>query len=636
MRCPSILHALTPSLLALSLLAGCVGAAHEEEAGVAAEAIESLPAVTVYDSGTWDSTTDCGYNGVTYQCFYVGRFWIDLSVKNLGYNKTVGVVWTDDDWATQHTSYAGYEGGLDFGREKWGVEATFHGGYQPSYNHTVKYAVFATQNGQTSWDPLNNHVINSGELDLAQPIQVLSTGFSYDPARGGTVMDGVVRVVNLAYDKQVTVRVTKDGWRSYADVDATWQSGNDFAFSAPNLGTVPERVEYAVRYRVAGVELWDDNHGQNYTYDVAPRFYEPTYYSLTSGATNLSGNYQAYVWAGGALPVSGLSCRLDGAPLTTCDTYSWGSGGSAYASLSTAGLTDGAHQIEITASVAGGYQTSHTIPFTVQNRVTVDGGWAPGAEASPVSLARDSGNRIYVLHADGSVTRHDTPGAAGTLLVAADPQTSGAYHRQITVDDQGRLHVLREGDSGAVIRRYLSDGSADTTFGNAGTAALGSISYCVDEIGLAGGNVYAVDHCQGVIAGLDASGGALPGTPIDSTIFYGGFCGDGQSLWLVGDAVIERYQPSAGGLVQVSTTAAGQATYSPSLACTGGALTAHYDSRVFTIDSAGGFTELWHTGGYGTHDFPGRLDYGSPLARLDDGSILGLHNGKIDRLTPTP
>lgn len=644
MRCPSIVHALTPSLLSLTLLAGRAGAASAGSGdradaliSAAEQAATSLPDVTVHDSGTWDTVTDCGYRGPSYLCFHVGRFWVDLSVANLARDKTVGIVWTDDGWVTQHSSLARYEGSLDFGRERWGVEVTFHGGHTPSYGRTVQYAAFVTQSGDTSWDPLNDHVINRGELDLADPVQVRDTSFTCDPARGGAVMSGRVRVVNLARDKQVTLRVTSDGWRTSRDVEATWQTGNDFAFTVADLG-VPEQVAYAVRYRVAGVELWGNDRGRNVVHDLAPRFTEGTGGGLGSGAEDLSGNYQAVVWASGALPVESITCLLDGAPLPRCDTSTWSTGGSASGHLSTSSLADGYHRLSFTAAVCGGHQTTHSIPFTVHNRVTVEGPWQPQREASPpapVSIARDAGNRIFVLYADGSVTRHDAFGEASTRVVPDEPRSITAQRRQITVDDQGRILVLSAGEGRPVVHRYLGDGNVDTSFGGAGQAPLGSGELCVDHIGLAGDRVYGVDRCQGEIVGLDAGGKAIPTTRLNGSVDVG-LCGDGKSLWVVGDTEIEQLQPGPSGLVEVGSTPVQRPTYSPALACTGGALTVHSEGRIFAVDASGTFTELWTTGGFDAPDLPGNLDHGSPIARLDDGSVLGLHGGKIDRLIPVP
>ncbi|NWW09403.1 PPR3D phosphatase, partial [Oreocharis arfaki] len=85
---------------------------------------------------------------------------------------------------------------------------------------------------------------------------------------------GAVRVLNLAYEKVVSVRYTLNGWASCAEAAATYQPPGPadgitdrFAFLLP-LGAAAAAaetaLEFAVRYRVAGAEYWDNNEGKNY------------------------------------------------------------------------------------------------------------------------------------------------------------------------------------------------------------------------------------------------------------------------------------------------------------------------------------------------------------------------------------
>jgi len=87
-------------------------------------------------------------------------YWIDLKVQNLAYDKSVGIVWTDDNWQTVHPAYAQYEGALENGYEQWGVDISgrTYSGFAP----TVEYAAFADMNGNTYWgkeDNWKNYVI---------------------------------------------------------------------------------------------------------------------------------------------------------------------------------------------------------------------------------------------------------------------------------------------------------------------------------------------------------------------------------------------------------------------------------------------------------------------------------------------
>ncbi|XP_078236557.1 protein phosphatase 1 regulatory subunit 3E-like [Pogona vitticeps] len=84
---------------------------------------------------------------------------------------------------------------------------------------------------------------------------------------------GAVRVLNLAYEKRVSVRYTLNRWASCHEVPAAYQPppgpdgggglGDRFVFHLPvDAGTTG--LEFAVRYCVAGAEFWDNNDGRNY------------------------------------------------------------------------------------------------------------------------------------------------------------------------------------------------------------------------------------------------------------------------------------------------------------------------------------------------------------------------------------
>ncbi|XP_077787857.1 protein phosphatase 1 regulatory subunit 3E-like [Podarcis muralis] len=80
---------------------------------------------------------------------------------------------------------------------------------------------------------------------------------------------GAVRVLNVAYEKQVSVRYTLNRWASCNEVPAAYlpppPNGHSdrFAFHLP-VGAGTTLLEFAVRYRVADAEYWDNNDGHNY------------------------------------------------------------------------------------------------------------------------------------------------------------------------------------------------------------------------------------------------------------------------------------------------------------------------------------------------------------------------------------
>uniref|UniRef100_A0A8C8RSZ4 Protein phosphatase 1 regulatory subunit 3E n=1 Tax=Pelusios castaneus TaxID=367368 RepID=A0A8C8RSZ4_9SAUR len=89
---------------------------------------------------------------------------------------------------------------------------------------------------------------------------------------GGPGVAGTLRVLNLAYEKRVSIRYTWDGWASYQEAPAAYAGpaagppdappSDRFAFRLPLPpgGT----LEFALHCHMGGQELWDSNEGQNY------------------------------------------------------------------------------------------------------------------------------------------------------------------------------------------------------------------------------------------------------------------------------------------------------------------------------------------------------------------------------------
>ena len=69
--------------------------------------------------GGWTDDAVCYANGD------VGvhqNIWVDMAVLNLGYDKSVSMIWTDNDWQTTHEADAWFEGVLGSNYERWGVD----------------------------------------------------------------------------------------------------------------------------------------------------------------------------------------------------------------------------------------------------------------------------------------------------------------------------------------------------------------------------------------------------------------------------------------------------------------------------------------------------------------------------------
>ncbi|CAE6506758.1 unnamed protein product [Rhizoctonia solani] len=128
---------------------------------------------------------------------------------------------------------------------------------------------------------------SSDDERVRKSLRVKSTNVPVNPSIGqadvrvqslvlsedGSSLVGTVLVRNIAFEKWVAARFTFDWWQTTSEVSAryvdTVAEGVDrFQFTI-KLGDVLHRIEektlfVAVRYTVAGREIWDSNHGQNY------------------------------------------------------------------------------------------------------------------------------------------------------------------------------------------------------------------------------------------------------------------------------------------------------------------------------------------------------------------------------------
>ncbi|XP_043963607.1 uncharacterized protein ppp1r3aa [Gambusia affinis] len=90
---------------------------------------------------------------------------------------------------------------------------------------------------------------------------------------GTTTLRGIIRVVNLCYNKTVFARVTLDRWSSYFDLLADYIPGSSdrktdrFTFRytvVPPFEKEGTRVEFCLRYETPMGTFWANNKGMNY------------------------------------------------------------------------------------------------------------------------------------------------------------------------------------------------------------------------------------------------------------------------------------------------------------------------------------------------------------------------------------
>ncbi len=78
-----------------------------------------------------------------------------------------------------------------------------------------------------------------------------------------------IRVLNRAYEKSVYVRYTTDDWTTVNEISASYGAGGDnlsdrFVASIACPVASEARLQFAIRYEVAGCTYWDNNEGVNY------------------------------------------------------------------------------------------------------------------------------------------------------------------------------------------------------------------------------------------------------------------------------------------------------------------------------------------------------------------------------------
>ncbi|XP_072308915.1 protein phosphatase 1 regulatory subunit 3D-like [Eucyclogobius newberryi] len=89
---------------------------------------------------------------------------------------------------------------------------------------------------------------------------------------------GTICVLNLAFDKHVSIHYSFTNWRTHTNTTASWvSSGDGWDANAPGTDVFQYRLpvppfilepgavlEFAICYTVNGISYWDNNNGQNY------------------------------------------------------------------------------------------------------------------------------------------------------------------------------------------------------------------------------------------------------------------------------------------------------------------------------------------------------------------------------------
>lgn len=105
-------------------------------------------------------------------------------------------------------------------------------------------------------------------LDRVSAVKVLLESVQADEFS----LSGVVRVLNLAFEKTVYLRYTLNNWTTFVDILASYvphsSDGQTDKFSfkiiTPTFLEFGGTLQFAIKYSVVEGEFWDNNNGNNY------------------------------------------------------------------------------------------------------------------------------------------------------------------------------------------------------------------------------------------------------------------------------------------------------------------------------------------------------------------------------------
>lgn len=125
----------------------------------------------------------------------------------------------------------------------------------------TKYAIKYVADGQEIWDNNNGKDYTYADVCGTAPVTVERTGYAYYNIPVRAVLQ------NYAYNKNVFVRYTTDGWKTFKDKNLSYSSTNDNGtenWTVTLDDATNSNIEYAVCYQVNGTEFWANNFGANY------------------------------------------------------------------------------------------------------------------------------------------------------------------------------------------------------------------------------------------------------------------------------------------------------------------------------------------------------------------------------------
>lgn len=190
------------------------------------------------------------YGMTTYEAFIQTKDNAADQKVYVHYNYMNGETWLDRE--------AEYFTTLSDGTKIWKA-------YFTTFN--AKYCIKYVADGVTYWDNNNGNDYTAGNAIGSAPIISERMQYQY-PYMGYTVK---ALLQNYAYHKNVFVRYTTDGWKSFNDVPMFYSvshgNGTETWTAALPIGRLDytgEDFHYAICYQVNGQEYWANNFGADY------------------------------------------------------------------------------------------------------------------------------------------------------------------------------------------------------------------------------------------------------------------------------------------------------------------------------------------------------------------------------------
>ncbi|OMH85071.1 Protein phosphatase 1 regulatory subunit 3C [Zancudomyces culisetae] len=125
----------------------------------------------------------------------------------------------------------------------------------------------------------------SGHSEFLETRKVALEQVRYEDKK--RVIQGEIKVLNIQFEKNVTVRYTLDAWRSSSDINAEFTKveqkstqnfpGVDLFTFKIDTGVICQsaidklccvEIEMCVRYKAGNMEYWDNNNGRNYSFKI--------------------------------------------------------------------------------------------------------------------------------------------------------------------------------------------------------------------------------------------------------------------------------------------------------------------------------------------------------------------------------